>query len=73
MLTEVTHPVCPIKVLISCPVSISQSLSVLSAEPERAYFPSGEMLTELTSAVCPEKVIKFFSGFYIPEFKCTIC
>jgi hypothetical protein len=45
-----------VKVRISLPVEISQSLRVLSSLPDRAYLPSGVMATKITTPVCPVKV-----------------
>ena len=39
------------------PVTISHNLIVLSQEPEINVLPSGENVTELTSSVCPSKVL----------------
>src|SRR5438270_600733 len=55
-LTELTSPVCPVKVPRQPPVAISHSRTVSSLLPERAKRPSALRLTELTEYLCPVKV-----------------
>jgi hypothetical protein len=56
--TEVTTLVCPSSVRCNAPVSLDQSRTVLSFEPEATSLPSGENATELTAPVCPSSVCK---------------
>ena len=48
---------CPVKVLISLPVSISQRLNVLSSPLESTYLLSGENATEIICLLCPPNVL----------------
>lgn len=54
--TVLTQSVCPVKVFKLFPVSISQSLIVLSADAEAKVLPSGENETDWILAVCPINV-----------------
>ena len=53
----VTAPEWPSSVCRAAPVTASQSLTVLSHEPEATVLPSGEKATELTSSEWPSSVV----------------
>src|SRR5208337_3541662 len=53
---ELTGPLCPLKVRISCPVFASQMRAVPSSPAVSTRFPSGEKTAELTGPLCPLKV-----------------
>src|SRR6476661_6054950 len=56
--TVYTFPVCPRRVVSSCPVAASQSLIVWSCEPVARMAPSGEKATAATQPSCPSRVAR---------------
>ena len=61
------HPLRPGKVRRSRPVCNSQSLSVPSYEPERAWRPSGNIATAFTVALVTRDAVQEPSGCEVPE------
>ena len=55
---ELTKPVCPLRVSISCPVAASQTLAVWSKLAVTMRVPSGEKAAELTTSVCLSSVMR---------------
>ncbi|MEM6962370.1 MAG: hypothetical protein AAF550_11625, partial [Myxococcota bacterium] len=51
--TEVTGPVCPLRMRRHSPVLGFHTLMVWSSEPEMTRSPFGENATEVTGPVCP--------------------
>jgi len=64
---EKNQSVCPSNVLISMPVSISQSVKVLSPFPDTIYLPSGEKAKEETCPSCLLNVLISLPIFLHPR------
>jgi hypothetical protein len=49
--TDLTAPVCSVRVPTHCPLSGFQSMTVLSHDPDASRCPNGENATEYTASV----------------------
>ena len=65
--TELTPSWCPVSSWSRCPVSRSQTATVLSSDPETMCRPSGLTATELTAPWCPVELVEPCAGLEVPD------